>query len=142
MVDEYHLKVQSVLLQHAKTFEDFDFEDVLRDMQYVFAPNEVEAIRALESCAEQNEQLFFYLTIDPYKVNEFIQAIKEKYKWLADSMLRSLQDESNQDELKTIQLRIRELHSHMPRLTDYNVHRMKYVSYSWGAFLVLWSKIE
>lgn len=129
MVDEYQLKVQSVLVQHARNFDDFDFDDVLREMQDVFPLKQFDKIRSLESCAEQNEQIFFYISLDPFRVTDFIEALKPKYKWLADSMQRSLRDESDHNELKSIQLKIRMLHSHMPRLTDYNVHRMKYVCY-------------
>lgn len=128
MVTEYQLRVQAMLVRHAADFRDFDFDDVLPEMTQILGPREIAQIQALESCAEQNELLFFYLSLDPLKVNDFIEAIKQKYKWIAQPMERSLKDESNTNDLKDILKKIRVLHSYLPRLTDYNVHRMTYVS--------------
>lgn len=127
MVTANQLKAQAVLVRHARDFDDFDFEDVHRDLYDVLTRTEIEEIGAIESGAEQNELLFFHLSLNPDKLIAFIEAISEKYKWLASLMKRSMQDDSDRDELLAIRHKIAVLHSQIPRLTDYNVHRLKYV---------------
>lgn len=131
MVSLAMLKAQEVLVRYTDDFQkDFDFDDVVDDVRrYVLTDAEcTDILSHTQSAAEQIDKLIFVLSTSAHKLADFINAIEEKYYWLAQRMRSALQDDSKDDELELIRQQIQELRSRIPRLEAFNVQRKHYVS--------------
>lgn len=124
------LKAQEVLVRYSDQFQrDFDFEDVLYDVRrYVLSDAECADILSYASENEQCEKLMFVLSMATHKLTDFLNAIEQKYAWLAQRMRLALRDVSKDEELERMRQQIEELRSHIPRLEARNVQRKDYVS--------------
>lgn len=125
------LKAQEVLTRYTDNFQrDFDFDDVVDDVRrYVLTDTEcADILSHTQSVAEQIDKLIFVLSTSAHKLGEFINAIEEKYCWLAQRMRSALLDDSKDDELELMRQQIQELRSQIPRLEAFNVQRKHYVS--------------
>lgn len=74
------------------------------------------------------DKLLFVLSTSSHRLGRFIDAIEEKYDWLAKRMRRALLDNSKDDELEAIRQQIQELRNQIPRLEALNVQRKHFVS--------------
>lgn len=139
MVTLAMLKAQEVLVRYTDDFQkDFDFDDVVDDVRrYVLTDAEcADILSHAHSAAEQIDKLIFVLSTSAHKLGEFINAIEEKYCWLAQRMRSALQDDSKDAELDLIRQKIQELRGRIPRLEAFNVQRKHYVSVVWRIIYV------
>lgn len=129
------LKAQEVLARYSDLLlRDFDLEDVRYDVcPFVLTRAECDDILgAQHSAATRIDKLIFVLGASAHKLDTFINAVAQKYAWLAKWMRMALRDESNDGKLETIREQIRRLRSQIPRLEALNVSRMSYVSVGVG----------
>lgn len=132
MINLAVLKAQEVLVRYADSFHrDFDFDDVLDDVRrYVLSDAECSQILAHRADpTQQIEQLIFVLSTSAHRLSDFINAIEEKYDWLAQRMRSALDDAARDAELVEMLQQIQELRSQIPRLEAINVQRKYYVSH-------------
>lgn len=123
------LKAQEVLVRYGDQFQrNFDFDDVLYDVRrYVLSDAECADILSHASDEERCDKLMFVLSTATHRLGDFINAIEEKYEWLAQRMRLALRDVSKDGELELMRQQIEELRNHIPRLEARNVQRKEYV---------------
>lgn len=121
------LHAQAVLCHHVnQLLADFDVEDVRYDLFDIITHQEYQQVIEHQSDVDRIEHLMFFLSVEPTKIEQFIDAISGKYQWIAKKMRTT---KFSPDEMREIHDKIEILQEQIGQFSDNNVHRRKYVSF-------------